>query len=71
MHLPVGVVDVSRALFEWIAPPAGVWQGQFTKLRVPNLYNLRLDPPGEWIRHSSWATHAMRTSQEPLLAAYV
>jgi hypothetical protein len=31
----------------------------------------RLRPPGEWIRHSSWTTHAMRTSQEPLLAAYV
>jgi hypothetical protein len=28
-------------------------------------------PPGKWIRHSSWTTHAMRTSQEPLLAAYV
>jgi hypothetical protein len=27
--------------------------------------------PGEWIHHSSWITHAMRTSQEPLLAAYV
>ena len=24
--------------------PVGVWQGQFTKLRVPNLYNLRSDP---------------------------
>jgi arylsulfatase A-like enzyme len=24
--------------------PAGVWQSQFTKLRVPNLYNLRSDP---------------------------
>jgi arylsulfatase len=24
--------------------PLGVWQGQFTKLRVPNLYNLRSDP---------------------------
>ena len=24
--------------------PVGVWQGQFTKLRVPNLYNLRTDP---------------------------
>ena len=24
--------------------PVGVWQGQFTKLRVPNLYNLRADP---------------------------
>jgi len=24
--------------------PIGVWQGQFTKLRLPNLYNLRSDP---------------------------
>jgi arylsulfatase len=24
--------------------PVGVWQGQFTKLRAPNLYNLRSDP---------------------------
>ena len=24
--------------------PVGVWQGQFTKLRVPNLYDLRTDP---------------------------
>ncbi len=31
----------------------------------------RLRPPGEWIRHASWTAHAMRTSQEPLLAAYV
>ena len=40
--------------------PVGVWQGQFTKLRVPNLYNLRSDPfergptsiyYGDWIAH--------------------
>jgi Dimethlysulfonioproprionate lyase len=31
----------------------------------------RLRSPGEWIRHSSWVPHAMRTSHEPLLAAYV
>jgi arylsulfatase A-like enzyme len=24
--------------------PIGVWQGQFTKLRAPNMYNLRADP---------------------------
>jgi hypothetical protein len=24
--------------------PVGVWQGNFTKLRAPNLYNLRADP---------------------------
>ena len=31
----------------------------------------QLRPPGQWIRHPSWTTHAMRTSAEPLLAAYV
>jgi hypothetical protein len=31
----------------------------------------RLRPPGIWIHHPSWTAHAMRTSQEPLLAAYV
>jgi hypothetical protein len=31
----------------------------------------RVRPPGEWIHHPSWTAHAMRTSQEPLLAAYV
>jgi hypothetical protein len=31
----------------------------------------RLRPPGNWIHHPSWTTHAMRTEAEPLLAAYV
>ena len=31
----------------------------------------RLRPPGTWIHHPSWASHAMRTDEEPLLAAYV
>jgi hypothetical protein len=31
----------------------------------------RLRAPGTWIHHPSWTTHAMRTSAEPLLAAYV
>ena len=31
----------------------------------------RLRPPGEWIHHPPWMRHAMRTLQEPLLAAYV
>ncbi|MGA7199079.1 dimethylsulfonioproprionate lyase family protein [Roseiarcus sp.] len=30
-----------------------------------------LRPPGQWIHHPSWTTHAMRTEGEPLLAAYV
>lgn len=31
----------------------------------------RLRPPGRWIHHPAWTTHAMRTGAEPLLAAYV
>jgi hypothetical protein len=31
----------------------------------------RIRPPGTWIHHPSWVPHAMRTSREPLLAAYV
>ena len=31
----------------------------------------RLRPPGRWIHHPSWTSHAMRTAAEPLLAAYV
>jgi hypothetical protein len=31
----------------------------------------RLRPPGQWIHHPAWMTHAMRTEGEPLLAAYV
>jgi Dimethlysulfonioproprionate lyase len=29
----------------------------------------RVRPPGQWIHHPSWTTHAMRTAAEPLLAA--
>ncbi len=31
----------------------------------------RLRPPGAWIHHPAWTTHAMRTTREPLLAVYV
>ena len=43
--------------------PVGVWQGQFTKLRLPNLYNLRTDPfergptsiyYGDWMAHRAF-----------------
>ena len=40
--------------------PQGVWTGQFTKLRVPKLYNLRADPferGPESIEYADWMTH--------------
>ncbi len=40
--------------------PVGVWTGQFTKLRVPKLYNLRSDPferGPESIEYALWMTH--------------
>ena len=42
--------------------PLGVWQGEFTKLRVPNLYNLRSDPferGTESIYYGDWMAHRM------------
>jgi len=42
--------------------PMGVWQGQFTKLRAPNLYNLRTDPferGPESIGYADWQAHRM------------
>jgi arylsulfatase A-like enzyme len=42
--------------------PLGVWQGQFTKLRVPMLYNLRADPfekATDSIYYGDWAAHRM------------
>jgi arylsulfatase len=40
--------------------PVGVWQGEFTKLRAPNLYNLRTDPferGAESIEYGDWYIH--------------
>ena len=40
--------------------PLGVWQGNFTKLRAPNLYNLRADPferGTESIYFADWQAH--------------
>jgi arylsulfatase len=43
--------------------PTGPWQGQFTRLRMPNLYNLRADPferasvsiyYGDWVAHRAF-----------------
>ena len=42
--------------------PVGVWQDQFTRLRVPNLYNLRSDPfergPSSLL-YGDWTAHRM------------
>ena len=38
----------------------GVWQGQFTKLRAPKLYNLRTDPferGPESLNYGNWQAH--------------
>jgi hypothetical protein len=40
--------------------PLGGWQGQFTRLRAPMLYNLRADPfekGTESIYHGDWQAH--------------
>jgi arylsulfatase len=42
--------------------PLGVWQGQFTKLRAPMLYNLRADPFEKGtnsIYYGDWSAHRM------------
>jgi len=40
--------------------PLGVWQGEFTKLRAPNIYNLRADPferGSTSIYYADWHVH--------------
>ncbi|HVU26650.1 MAG TPA: arylsulfatase [Verrucomicrobiae bacterium] len=52
--------------------PLGVWQSQFTHLRVPNLYNLRSDPferGAESIYYGDWAAH--RVFVQVPIQAYV
>jgi arylsulfatase A-like enzyme len=42
--------------------PLGVWQGQFTRLRAPMLYNLRSDPFEKGtnsINYGDWSAHRM------------
>ena len=40
----IRVLDWKIAFFEQYHEGIGVWQGEYTKLRVPMLYNLRSDP---------------------------
>ena len=55
--------------------PVGVWQGQFTKLRLPNLYNLRSDPfergptsiyYGDWMAHRAFIQVPMQAVRRPV-----
>ncbi|HEX2531871.1 MAG TPA: hypothetical protein VHK70_10450 [Burkholderiaceae bacterium] len=42
--------------------PSAPWQGQFTKLRAPNIYNLRADPferGPQSIKYANWMGHRM------------
>ena len=56
--------------------PAGVWQGQFTTLRAPNIYNLRADPfergTGS-IEYGDWQAHRMflLVPAQAIVAAYL
>ena len=56
--------------------PVGVWTGQFTKLRVPKLYNLRSDPferGPESIEYALWMTHRVfiQVPAQALVAKYL
>jgi arylsulfatase A-like enzyme len=56
--------------------PLGVWQGQFTKLRGPNLYNLRADPferGPESMLFGDWQAHRafMFVPAQAIVARYL
>jgi len=56
--------------------PAGVWTGQFTKLRTPKLYNVRSDPfergPSS-MEYTLWMTHRVfiQVPAQALVARYL
>ena len=59
--------------------PVGVWQDQFTKLRVPTLYNLRSDPfergptsilYGDWTAHRMFLQVPMQVFAAKWLASF-
>jgi arylsulfatase A-like enzyme len=61
------------------ATPIGVWQGQFTKLRLPNLYNLRTDPfergptsiyYADWMAHRAFIQVPMQAFAAQWLASF-
>ena len=56
--------------------PMGVWQGQFTKLRAPSLYNLRTDPferGPESLNYGNWQAHRMYVfvPAQAIIAEYI
>ncbi|MCS3502871.1 arylsulfatase [Bradyrhizobium japonicum] len=56
--------------------PLGVWQGNFTKLRGPNLYNLRADPferGPDSIAYADWQAHRafMFVPAQAIVARYI
>ncbi len=56
--------------------PMGVWQGQFTKLRAPSLYNLRTDPferGPESLNYGNWQAHRMYAfvPAQAIIAEYI
>jgi arylsulfatase len=56
--------------------PAGVWQGQFTTLRAPNIYNLRADPferGSASIGYGDWLAHRLflLVPAQAIVAAYL
>lgn len=56
--------------------PQGVWSGQFTKLRVPKIYNLRADPferGDESIGYGDWFSHRvfLLVPAQALVAQYI
>ncbi|XUJ34032.1 arylsulfatase [Bradyrhizobium japonicum] len=56
--------------------PLGVWQGNFTKLRGPNLYNLRADPferGPDSIAYGDWQAHRafMFVPAQAIVARYI
>ena len=56
--------------------PIGVWQGQFTALRGPNLYNLRADPferGSDSIYYADWQVHRafMFVPAQAIVARYL
>jgi arylsulfatase len=56
--------------------PVGVWSGPFTKLRVPNLYNLRSDPferGPESFEYALWQAHRVfiQVPAQALVARYL